>query len=134
MSKNLLFISLSLITFALLVGKVSAEDQGDWVNVFDLPIGFPVHYFYAGYLNITTNKALYYTYFPSESNPSRDPLIIRLSPGPGCSSLWSSLYSNGPFVFVKNSTEFRFNPYNWNKNANLLFIEGPAGVGFSTSD
>jgi carboxypeptidase C (cathepsin A) len=122
MSKNLLFIWLSLITIVLLFGKATAEDDGDWVDVFDLPIGFIAHSFYAGYLNITTSKAMYYNYFPSESNPSRDPLVVRISPGPGCSSLHHAYYSSGPFILMKNSTEFRVNPNNWNKKANLLFI------------
>jgi serine carboxypeptidase-like clade 2 len=57
---------------------------------------------------------------------------VRISAGPGCSALYSAYYSKGPFIFVKNTKSFRENPYKWNKQANLLFIEGPAGVGFST--
>ena len=56
---------INLLALILLVAYATAEDQGDWVDVFDLPIGFLVHPFYAGYLNITTTKAFYYTYFPS---------------------------------------------------------------------
>ena len=73
---------------------------------------------------------MYYSYFPSEHNPDKDPLIVRIS-ALGCSPLYSAFYSKGPFIFVKNTKIFRINPYNWNKEANILFIEGPAGVGFS---
>jgi serine carboxypeptidase-like clade 2 len=61
----------------------------------------------------------------------KDPLIIRISAGPGCSALYSAFYSKGPFVFVKGTKNFRVNPFNWNKQANVLFIEGPGEVGFS---
>ena len=44
------------------------------------------------------------------------------------------MHGKGPFGFLINSTEFKLNHFNWNKKANVLFIEGPAGVGFSTSD
>jgi len=56
---------------------------------------------------------------------------VRVSPGPGCSSLYSWLYSKGPFVFLPGLEVPGKNQYNWNKEANVLFIEGPAGVGFS---
>ena len=89
------------------------------------------HPYYAGYLNISATQAFYYTYFPSENNTNQDPLLIRISAGPACSSLYSAFYSKGPFTFVKGTKNFRVNPYNWNKHANLLFIEGPGEVGFS---
>jgi serine carboxypeptidase-like clade 2 len=57
--------------------------------------------------------------------------VVRISAGPACSSLLSWLYSKGPFVFVPYTAELRLNHNNWNKQANLLFIEGPAGVGYS---
>jgi hypothetical protein len=57
--------------------------------------------------------------------------VVVLSPGPGCSSLHSWLYSKGEFTFTRNTTNFRHNPHNWNRQANVLYIEGPAGVGFS---
>jgi carboxypeptidase C (cathepsin A) len=48
-------------------------------------------------------QSFYYHYFPSEHNPDKDPLIVRISAGPGCSALYSAYYSKGPFIFVKNT-------------------------------
>lgn len=91
-------INLFLLTLLLAVSQ--CEDDGDWVDPNLLPIGFSVHGFYAGYLPIGNGSSLFYVYHPSESNPSKDPLVVRVSAGPGCSSLYSWLYSKGPFVFV----------------------------------
>lgn len=120
-----------LILLVFLIAAGNAADDGDWVDPFLLPIGFSVRSFFAGYLNVSYNKALYYVYTPSENNPSKDPLVVVVSPGPGCSSLHSWLYSKGEFTFTRNTTNFRLNPNNWNKQANVLYIEGPAGVGFT---
>lgn len=120
-----------LILLAIIALSAKAADDGDWVDPFLLPIGFAVRGFFAGYLNISTTKALYYVYNPSENNPSKDPLVVMVSSGPGCSSLHSWLYSKGEFTFTRNTTNFRLNPHNWNKMANVLFIEGPTGVGFT---
>lgn len=119
----ILLIALSMVA--------KAEDSGDWVDPFNLPIGFAVRGFFAGYLNVSTTKALFYVYTPSENNPSKDPLVVMVSPRPGCSSLYGWLYSKGEFTFTRNTTNFRHNQHNWNKEANVLYIEGNAGVGFS---
>lgn len=90
--------------------------------------------FYSGYLNISNTKSYHYIYFESQSKPESSPLILWLNGGPGCSSLLGSFYENGPFLFNTNGVRFQpnLNPYSWNKFANLLYIESPAGVGFST--
>jgi carboxypeptidase C (cathepsin A) len=41
------------------------------------------------------------------------------------------LYENGPLMFKPNSTEMFINPFAWNLRANVLYLESPAGVGFS---
>lgn len=94
---------INLLLIALFLGICLTEDQGDWVDPYMLPIGFPVHPFYAGYLSVGSNRKYFYVYHPSEGNPNKDPLIVRVSPGPGCSSLYSWLYSKGPFVFTPNT-------------------------------
>jgi hypothetical protein len=37
-------------------------------------------------------------------------------------------YINGPFFFKPNTSNILLNDFNWNKEANLLYIESPQGV------
>ena len=62
--------------------------------------------------------------------------------GPGCSSLDGFLYEHGPFHFDRSGTgniyatndTLHANPVSWNKVANVLYLEAPAGVGYSYSN
>ncbi|KAL6954241.1 Serine carboxypeptidase-like 34 [Sarracenia purpurea var. burkii] len=55
-----------------------------------------------------------------------------ISSGPGCSSIgYGEAEELGPFFPQKDKVDLKFNKYTWNKEANLLFVESPVGVGFS---
>ncbi|WOL11470.1 serine carboxypeptidase-like 45 [Canna indica] len=89
---------------------------------------------FSGYVTVDELKkrALFYYFVEAEMDPSTKPLVLWLNGGPGCSSLGVGAFSeNGPFrpsgeVLVRNE-------YSWNKEANMLYLEAPAGVGFSYS-
>lgn len=52
--------------------------------------------------------------------------------GPGCSSMMGLLSEIGPYVFLKDGEmNLSVNPFSWNKEAHLLFIESPSDVGYS---
>ena len=87
---------------------------------------------YSGYLStkIKSNE-LFYVYMPSQNSPSTSPLLLWLNGGPGCSSLFGMLAEIGPITSDNFSGKFKINENSWNKIANILFIEQPAGVGFS---
>lgn len=42
-------------------------------------------------------------------------------------------YAKGPCSIV-DSNSTKFNPYSWNKHANIFFIDQPVGVGYSYAD
>ena len=42
---------------------------------------------------------------------------------------WSQ--EHGPYVMESGTTEFVKNEWSWNTAANVLYIESPAGVGYS---
>ncbi|XP_043692774.1 serine carboxypeptidase-like 26 [Telopea speciosissima] len=90
---------------------------------------------YGGYITVnkTAGRALYYYFAEVDPKDDSKPLIIWFNGGPGCSSLGYGAFEEvGPFlVRGENLIE---NPYSWNKLGNLLFIESPAGVGFSYSN
>ncbi|XWS73771.1 hypothetical protein CRYUN_Cryun02cG0157800 [Craigia yunnanensis] len=91
---------------------------------------------YAGYVTVNSRagRALFYYFAESPENSSTNPLVLWLNGGPGCSSLTGAMTELGPFrVNSDGKTLFR-NKYAWNNVANVIFLESPAGVGFSYSN
>ncbi|KJE88543.1 cathepsin A [Capsaspora owczarzaki ATCC 30864] len=92
---------------------------------------------YSGYLQAAPTRFLHYQLvFSTEVDPNIAPLVLWLNGGPGCSSLDGFFYEMGPFKFVSsyNATALPTlvdNPWAWTRAANMLFLEAPAGVGFS---
>ncbi|XP_010271866.1 PREDICTED: serine carboxypeptidase-like 45 isoform X2 [Nelumbo nucifera] len=89
---------------------------------------------YSGYITVDEEqqRALFYYFVEAETNPASKPLVLWVNGGPGCSSIGTGAFSeHGPFrPSGKNLVR---NEYSWNKEANMLYLETPAGVGFSYS-
>jgi len=60
----------------------------------------------------------------------RLPLVLWLNGGPGSSSILGMLMEMGPLLINSTGGLMR-NPYAWTKQANVLVLESPGGVGFS---
>ncbi|KQJ88429.1 hypothetical protein BRADI_4g17900v3 [Brachypodium distachyon] len=132
-SKPLAMVSLLLIAALCHLGSCNGGGRGD--RITKLP-GQPEVSFgqYSGYIGVDGkgSRALFYYFVEAELDPISKPLVLWLNGGPGCSSLGVGAFSeNGPFrpsgqVLVKNE-------YSWNKEANVIYLETPAGVGYSYS-
>ncbi|KAK6143530.1 hypothetical protein DH2020_023878 [Rehmannia glutinosa] len=91
---------------------------------------------YSGYVTVDpkAGRALFY-YFTEAKDPSGKPLVLWLNGGPGCSSLGNGAMTElGPFRVNPDGKTLWYNKYAWNNVANVLFLESPAGVGFSYSN
>lgn len=91
----------------------------------------------AGYFKITgsKNKNYFYWYFEARNNPETAPTILWMTGGPGCSSGIALFKENGPCKIDPNHDDQTLkNTYGWNTNANIVYIDQPAGVGFSYGD
>ncbi|CAN6915479.1 unnamed protein product [Brassica oleracea] len=88
---------------------------------------------YSGYVNVNESHGRSLFYWLTEStSPHTKPLLLWLNGGPGCSSIaYGASEEIGPFRINKTGSSLFLNKFSWNKDANLLFLESPAGVGFS---
>jgi carboxypeptidase C (cathepsin A) len=86
---------------------------------------------YSGFLKVNEEKQLHYVFVESEDDPTADPILVWFNGGPGCSSMLAFMQEHGPWVIEDEATEVTRNPYPWNANASVLYLESPAGVGFS---
>jgi len=87
---------------------------------------------YSGYLDVALGSQYFFWMFESRSNPSKDPLVLWLTGGPGCSSQLALLAENGPCFMSKNGTGTEVNPYSWTSQANVIWVDQPSATGFST--
>ncbi|KAJ0010922.1 hypothetical protein Pint_34455 [Pistacia integerrima] len=91
---------------------------------------------YSGYVTVDpkAGRELFY-YFAESQNSSSKPLLLWLNGGPGCSSFgYGAMMELGPFRVNSDGKSLSLNRYAWNNVANIIFLESPAGVGFSYSN
>ncbi|KAL3515255.1 hypothetical protein ACH5RR_022157 [Cinchona calisaya] len=92
---------------------------------------------YSGYVNVdkVNGRNLFYYFVEAAQDPHSKPLILWLNGGPGCSSLgYGAMMELGPFGVNPDGKTLYLRKYAWNRAANTLFLESPAGVGFSYSN
>lgn len=96
---------------------------------------FPSRQF-SGYLEVNKTKGrnIFYWFVEAEKDPANAPVLFWTNGGPGCSGLIGFLTEHGPFRVTKDGGELKENPYAWTKEANIFYVEQPAGVGFSYSE
>jgi len=117
-----------VLAFAIIISLSSSIRLSDLTHI-QFPQDAKQHY---GYITIDASKDanLFYWMFESQQNPATDPVVLWMTGGPGCSSELALFFENGPYTVDANGN-LHTNPYSWNKNANLIYIDQPVGTGFS---
>ncbi|KAL3351657.1 hypothetical protein AABB24_019967 [Solanum stoloniferum] len=131
-----MFHLLFLVTLFVHVQSVPQNSSiVEYLPGFDGPLPF---FLETGYIGIGKSEEvqLFYYFIKSESNPRKDPLLLWLSGGPGCSSFTGLVYEVGPLDFGQKAYNGSLpilvsSPYSWTKFASILFLEQPVNTGFS---
>ncbi|KAF8659502.1 hypothetical protein HU200_058445 [Digitaria exilis] len=125
-----------LVASAWRAAAAAAAESSSAADLIDRLPGQPVVDFpmYSGYITVDelAGRALFYWLqeVPPEAQPA--PLVLWLNGGPGCSSVaYGASEELGAFRIRPDGATLFLNEYRWNKAANILFLDSPAGVGFS---
>ncbi|KAK2731947.1 Cell death protease [Myotisia sp. PD_48] len=92
----------------------------------------PLLKMHAGHIEVdhAHNANLFFWHFQNRHIANRQRTVIWLNGGPGCSSMDGALMEIGPYR-LKNDQNLTYNEGSWDEFSNLLFVDQPAGTGFS---
>ncbi|CAL4993920.1 unnamed protein product [Urochloa decumbens] len=120
-----LALAMAAVGWVLSGGFASAFPAEDLVT--RLPGQPPVTFRqFAGYVDVDVKngRSLFYYFAEAQEDAAAKPLTLWLNGGPGCSSIGGGAFTElGPFY-----------PRGDGRASNLLFVESPAGVGWSYSN
>ncbi|UZJ54524.1 hypothetical protein CBS101457_003844 [Exobasidium rhododendri] len=97
---------------------------------------------WSGYVDTIDGKSLFFYFFESRNDPSKDPVLLWLTGGPGCSSSLGLFMELGPCSIPERKGKISsgppingtvWNPYSWNNGASIFFLDQPVDVGYSYS-
>ena len=104
--------------------------------VSSLPlVDFPIGELYTGNVPIDKNdlnRTLFFAFKPATTAERVNHTTVWLNGGPGCSSLVGFFQENGPIVWEQGTLGPVENPDAWSTVTNMLWVEYPVGVGFTT--
>ncbi|KAJ0963573.1 hypothetical protein J5N97_028695 [Dioscorea zingiberensis] len=100
-----------------LPAEVSTKDLGHHAGYYRLPHSYDARLFY---------------FFFESRHSKKDPVVIWLTGGPGCSSELAVFYENGPFT-ISDNMSLKWNDFGWDMASNLIYVDQPTGTGFSYS-
>ncbi|RDW94562.1 hypothetical protein BP5796_00325 [Coleophoma crateriformis] len=93
---------------------------------------------YAGYVNLPStltgenfNISTFYWFFQARKSPENASTAIYLAGGPGESSLLAVMGEGGPCLISDDYNTTTLNPWSWNNEVNMLYIDQPVQTGFS---
>lgn len=94
---------------------------------------------YTGYVNLPANPAegrpydihTFFWFFEARNNPANAPMSIWLQGGPGAASTAAVFGEHGPCFVTGDSKATTLNPWSWNNEVNMLYIDQPVQSGFS---
>lgn len=124
-----------LFVFALLFVSLSLAATPEPVTLPGLP-ETPSFKSYAGYVQVdaASDRNLFYFFAESQNGDPNAPVTLWQTGGPGCSSLIAMLSEQGPYrVNASDPSKLTLDDYSWNMQSHVLWVESPAGVGFSYS-
>lgn len=93
---------------------------------------------YSGYVRMSStvvpgaayNTSTFFWFFPARK-PAGANLALYLAGGPGEASSFAALTENGPCIAQKDGKSAIPNPFPFNQNAHILYVDQPNQVGFS---
>ncbi|KAH6779374.1 alpha/beta-Hydrolases superfamily protein [Perilla frutescens var. hirtella] len=122
------------LIFSSLTDIFALPKEQELDRILALPEQPPVKFSqFSGYVTVDEEhgRALFYWLTEATDNADAKPLVLWLNGGPGCSSVaYGASEEIGPFRIHKNGSLY-LNKYSWNRVANIIFLESPAGVGYS---
>ncbi|CAJ1949339.1 unnamed protein product [Sphenostylis stenocarpa] len=126
-----------VIVFAFFV-RISSQ-VGSKVEVlpgFEGPLPFELETGYVGLGETDDDMQVFYYFIKSENDPAKDPLMLWLTGGPGCSSFSGLAFQIGPLAFKIEEyngslPNLILRPQSWTKASSIIFVDLPLGSGFS---